>query len=250
MYKVLIISSCFLSLPFISGCSSSPPKVTLPKDSMALYIDEFISYKNVTNTISKDNGVIIYKFTLVSDRNEIYFNERKICDGKTGEMIGAWCVLQGTEPLYYIKATSKLSRVGRLAFDYILYENSGDLSVYEWKKFAVSTGFLTKDEMGLKIKNDNENASKKIEYEKLQDKVKKDKEIKDAGVVMKGDVGTIICKEDKQYNRGGYKGYIEDRGSSKLKVRLFYHGTDGMIFNDVEQQPIIWTSPLGWYVCK
>lgn len=158
---------------------------------------------------------------------------KQYCDSKGGFFENSWCSVNDY-PLFAVGYGTKFNTI----------ERGETQTIGEWLDSARKMGYRSKKEINLEMSN--------IESERLEKEGYKNK-VRNTKVVS--DVGDMICKEDysnrSSYFRGDvfYKGYVEKITNNKIQVRLVWHGGDGFSINDVEQQPIIWSTPYGWYHC-
>lgn len=154
------------------------------------------------------------------------------CRSKGGEPVqgGTWCSKNDT-PLFYVGELSTLER-------------SANQSEKQWFDAALKKGFISERDQKQKDLIAEENTKK--EAEELS-RVMSRKII--------ANIGDSICRLDNdvvpyQYpSKVYYRGYVEAKTDHKLKVRVFWHGGEGFIINDVTPNPLIWTENKGWFHC-
>jgi len=228
---------------FLTGCQSKAPSEYNYAADYAHSIYERMSCGGVIYASTKPAGYAFY-----NGNNEWEFLPRKgsgceylnltklmnnFCVAKDGQIVGEWCDQSGY-PLFRVLENQT-------------YENKGRYSRDDWLSHAKKQGFLTISQM--QVKRKNEQAISR--YDKIRaEKNRKERDEKSAREVMRSDIGTTICRVDSGFSDTIYKGFVEGRSNSKLKVRLFFHGGGIYKFPDENSNTVLWLDPYGWYVCK
>ncbi|HHP2754014.1 TPA: hypothetical protein ACRX4O_004545 [Klebsiella quasipneumoniae] len=154
------------------------------------------------------------------------------CRSKGGESVqgGTWCGKNDT-PLFYVGDLSTLER-------------STNQSDEQWFDIALRRGFISEREQ-----------KKEEQIAKDKAKIEEEELVRVMSRKIIANVGDSICRIDNdvvpyQYpSRVYYRGYVEAKADNKLKVRIFWHGGEGFIINDVTPNPLIWTENKGWFHC-
>ncbi|RQN05261.1 hypothetical protein [Pantoea ananatis] len=155
---------------------------------------------------------------------------------ETDDSRGDWCVKKN-RPLFY-------------SYKYGIKEKSDALTENQWDSLARSElGFITKKEYESQVENEvSRNHAKQVALE-----LRKNLRMNES---VNASVGDFICTEDLDHQNEYYQGpvyfggYVEAKANKKLKVRVVWHGRrDLNIVNGNNPDPIIWTSPKGWFHC-
>lgn len=154
------------------------------------------------------------------------------CRNKGGQPVqgDTWC-RKNDDPLFYVGELSTL-------------EKSANQSQEQWFNSALKKGFISE-------RVQEKEALIAIENQKFAEKERS----RVRSVKINVNIGDSICREDydvPQYQYSSkiyYKGYVESKSGSKLKVRIVSHGGEKDIINDVSPNPVLWVENKGWFHC-
>lgn len=154
------------------------------------------------------------------------------CRNKGGQPVqgGTWCS-QHDEPLFYVGKLTTL-------------EKSANQSHEQWFNSAIKKGFISE-------RVQKKEALTATENQKLAEKERS----RIRSLKINFNIGDSICREDYDVPRYQYpskifyQGYVESKSGHKIKVRIFKHGGEKVIINDVTPNPVLWVESTGWFHC-
>lgn len=176
----------------------------------------------------------------------------RYCASKGGQMIqgNSWCQVN-KEPLFNINYGSDTSRRvwGVSSEPFSSVEQSNLQTRQQWLDSAERLGFIS-ERVQQRIDLDKEISLEKDKAENERKKIEMNAEVNTQ-------IGDLICKEDydadpyRYPSKPYYKAYVEKKVGDKTQLRLVWHGGDGFVINDInENNKIVWVSPKGWKHCE
>lgn len=245
----LLHCSFFVVVLFISGCGARVIKNMNPQqyESAVDYAEAIV---DASGCVGRIDGIFFSagdKFIDHDGRHYISHYAASYCPRDSFiSAMKQFCVSKGNE---FDENTSWCkTKVGRTPVFYVndfsILEKSTTQTNKLWEEVAERKGFLSNR---VKARIENEKLMKEVEARERQ---------KRRSIRVDAKIGDILCYEDYdvpdyQYPTVAYyKAYVEDKKNGRYKLRIFWHGGDGFVINDVKNNNIVWVSQSGWFHCE